>query len=190
MKIYTRTGDSGETGLLNGSRVAKSHPRVEAYGTIDECNSTLGAAISFLDSEKHKNLYQELFQVQKVLFDIGAALALPLSEATEKQKTWIRTDYSKDTKELESWIDEMDKTLPPLHNFILPGGHPSASMLHLARSVCRRAERFVTGLCKKDKDLDLATVTYLNRLSDYLFTAARHANALHKTPETIWKGSS
>ncbi len=182
MKIYTKTGDKGKTALLSGQRVTKNHPMIEAYGTVDECNSTIGAAQSFLEQPS-----KQLQTIQETLFDIGAALSLPLSQATDAQKQWIRQEFGDEIELLEEWIDEMDKELPQLKHFILPGGHPAASLIHMARTFCRRAERLVTPFLEK-KEINESILIYLNRLSDYLFTKARMTNQQMKTPETEWKG--
>ncbi|MBK5259142.1 MAG: cob(I)yrinic acid a,c-diamide adenosyltransferase [Thermoanaerobaculia bacterium] len=173
MKIYTRTGDSGETSLLGGSRVAKNDPRIEAYGTIDELSSFLGVARA---SWSASPIDGQLANVQNDLFDIGARLAaVDLSRfAGVKQSRII---------ELEDAIDAMESELAPLANFILPGGSLAAANLHVARTVCRRAERLVVAL----EGAHETTVRYLNRLSDYLFVAARFANAKLGIADVLWK---
>jgi cob(I)alamin adenosyltransferase len=170
MKIYTRTGDSGETSLFGGSRVAKNDPRIEAYGTIDELNSTVGVARASWPSSP---IDKQLSAIQSDLFDIGAHLAAPGNDrfaGVEPRRI----------EELERAIDAMESELPPLTSFIIPGGSLAAAQLHVARTVCRRAERRVVAL------EDTATVAYLNRLSDYLFVAARYANRGHGVPDTPW----
>jgi len=170
MKIYTRTGDSGETSLFGGSRVAKDDPRIEAYGTIDELNSTVGVARASWPSSP---IDKQLGAIQSDLFDIGAHLAAPGNDrfaGVEPRRI----------EELERAIDAMESELQPLTSFIIPGGSLAAAQLHVARTVCRRAERRVVTL------EDTATVAYLNRLSDYLFVAARYANRGQGVPDTPW----
>jgi len=175
LKIYTRTGDSGETSLFGGSRIAKNDPRIEAYGTVDELNSFLGIARASWPSSP---IDVQLQRVQSDLFDIGAYLASP---GTER----FRSVDAKRIKELEQEIDSMEADLQPLKTFIVPGGSPAAAQLHVARTVCRRAERRVVAL--KDSSAEMQTTTaYLNRLSDFLFVAARFANRRHGTPDTLW----
>ena len=174
MKIYTRTGDSGETSLFGGSRVGKDDPRIDAYGTVDELNSFIGAARATWAGSP---IDAELEAIQSDLFDVGAQLAAPGNDR-------FRGADRARIAELESAIDEMERDLQPLKNFILPGGSIPASQLHIARTVCRRAERLVVSL--RDSGLD-ATVVYLNRLSDYLFVAARFANARLGVDDVSWK---
>lgn len=185
MKIYTRTGDKGETSLFTGQRVEKNDPFIEALGSVDECNSALGAALAFFQSTPEMNRTREQIEtIQHALFDVGAALATPRTTATEKKIE--RTRFDKEAIEiLEKWIDEMEEKLPQLHTFILPGGHPAGAFLHLARSICRRAERRVLPLNKR-QDVSDTVLIYLNRLSDYLFSASRYLNFLNCSPETGW----
>ena len=171
MKIYTRTGDQGQTSLFGGARVAKNDARIEAYGTVDELSSFIGVARA---SSVPAEVDAELQRVQRDLFDIGARLASPGSSR------FPGVDAER-IGALERAIDAMESELPPLTGFILPGGSLGASQLHVARTVCRRAERCVVGL------QDDATVTYLNRLSDYLFVAARFANLRAGVPDVPWK---
>jgi cob(I)alamin adenosyltransferase len=171
MKIYTRTGDSGETSLFGGSRVAKDDPRIEAYGTIDELNSAIGVVRASWPSSP---IDKQLNAIQSDLFDIGAHLAAPGNDrfaGVEPRRI----------EELERAIDAMESELQPLTNFIIPGGSLAAAQLHVARTVCRRAERRVVTL-----EDNPATVAYLNRLSDYLFVAARYANRGLGVPDTPW----
>jgi cob(I)alamin adenosyltransferase len=171
VKIYTRTGDSGETSLFGGSRVPKNDPRIEAYGTVDELNSFLGAARA---AGLPQSIDDQLHQVQMDLFEIGAHLASPgASRFPGVEETRI--------EQLEQAIDAMESELSPLTTFILPGGTPGAAQLHVARTVCRRAERCVVAL-RED-----ATLRYLNRLSDYLFVAARFANLRAGRSDVPWK---
>jgi len=165
MKIYTRTGDDGRTSLIGGRRVAKNDPRIEAYGTLDELNSFVGAArATWIDSP----IDGELLQIQHDLFEIGAQLA---SLENEKGFDGVAPER---VGAIESAIDAMDRELPPLTSFVLPGGTSASAALQVARTVCRRAERLVIGLAGQFHTG--TTVTYLNRLSDYFFVAARYAN--------------
>ena len=176
MKIYTRTGDLGETSLFGGARVAKNDPRIEAYGTVDELSSFLGVArAAALPAETETVLEQ----VQRDLFDVGAHLASP---GTSR---FAGVD-PKRIEELERAIDTMERDLVPLTNFILPGGTPAAAHLHVARTVCRRAERCVVAL-HDESEATRSTIAYLNRLSDYLFVAARFANARAGVADVEWK---
>jgi len=176
MKIYTRGGDRGETSLFGGERVPKDHPRVECYGTLDELNSFIGVARghcggSIIDAE--------LANVQSDLFEIGAHLAAPASAR-------FRGVSENRILELERVIDTMERLLEPLKNFILPGGSLAAAYLHVARTVCRRAERLVVAMHEAG-ELEASTIPYLNRLSDFLFVAARFANHSAGTPDIEWK---
>jgi cob(I)alamin adenosyltransferase len=173
LKIYTRTGDGGETSLFGGSRVAKNDPRIEAYGTIDELNSTIGVARASWPSS---SIDKQLDAIQSDLFDIGAHLAAPGNDRFAGVKP-------RRIEELERAIDAMESELQPLTTFIIPGGSLAAAQLHVARTVCRRAERRVVALEGSEN-----TVAYLNRLSDYLFVAARCANRSHSVPDTPWTG--
>jgi cob(I)alamin adenosyltransferase len=172
LKIYTKTGDKGTTGLFGGARVAKNDPRIEAYGTVDELNSFLGLARASWPSSP---LDAQLGLVQSDLFDLGAHLAAPGSDR------FPGADPSR-VAELESSIDAMESELAPLRNFILPGGCAAAAHLHVARSVCRRAERLVVALGEE------SSAVYLNRLSDYLFVAARYANLKSGVDDVVWRG--
>ena len=178
MKIYTKTGDKGETSLFGGKRVSKDSLRIEAYGTVDELNSIIGVCRSM-------NTVQEvdaiLHEIQYDLFTLGADLATP---ETLQSKSVKRIQVS-DTARLESHIDMIETKVTPLTSFILPGGHRSAAMMHYARTVCRRAERCVVQLSHEEKISD-QSIIYLNRLSDLLFMVARWVNTLNNTPETKW----
>ncbi len=186
MKIYTKTGDKGETSLFTGQRVPKNNPTIEALGTVDECNSAIGAAIAFIPSEgQYKNIHNQLTIIQHALFDLGAALATPRSKANSVKIDKTRFDQE-EIELIEKWIDEMSNELPELRTFILPGGHPGGALLHLARSVCRRAERVVVPL-SNHADVSEKVIRYLNRLSDYLFMCSRMVNHLAASPETKWK---
>lgn len=175
-KIYTRTGDKGKTSLMGGKRVLKSDPRVEAYGTVDELNSTLGLAITHLP--KDSDLASFLTSVQHDLFAIGSYLSDPAA-------TDIPGLDKKITK-FEQVIDEQTQKLPALRNFILPGGSVAGASLHHVRTVCRRAERRVVAFHGEHPIQD-DVVTYLNRLSDLLFSSARFINHEENQPETLWK---
>jgi len=186
MKIYTKTGDSGETSLFTGKRVPKDDAFMHALGTVDECNSVLGIALSHLpDTDDFLPCRIQLVAIQHALFDLGAAIATPRSSAKENKikKTLFG---SEGTAQLEQWIDEMEEELPKLKTFILPGGHPSSANIHLARSICRRAERHSIPLNNHAAVTD-HVIIYLNRLSDYLFTLARMINHLTNSPETLWE---
>ena len=178
VKIYTRTGDDGSTGLLGPGRVAKSSPRVEAYGSVDELNAALGAA-GALDAEDW--LKSDLMRIQAQLFNLGAELATTAPEARDK----LERIGDQDTQELERVIDRLEADVPRLRNFILPGGTPLASQLHLARTVCRRAERRVVALVELEA-VDAALVRYLNRLGDLLFVMARWCNTRAGVREIEW----
>ncbi|OGH33909.1 MAG: ATP:cob(I)alamin adenosyltransferase [Candidatus Levybacteria bacterium RIFCSPHIGHO2_02_FULL_42_12] len=177
VKIYTKTGDKGETSLFGGQRVSKSDVRVESYGTIDELNSAIGIVLS-VTNNKQKTIRKELIKIQNDLFEIGSALANPTSKS-------IR-DLEKRVGEFEKLIDELTSSVPPLQNFILPGGGRGGSLLHFARTVCRRAERWTVALSKKEK-VDTNILIYLNRLSDLLFTMARYVNWKEKKKEALWR---
>lgn len=175
MKIYTRTGDSGETSLFGGSRIAKNDPRIDAYGTIDELNSFIGLARARWPSSP---IDSELHAVQSDLFDIGAYLAAPGSDR-------FHGVDARRIEELERAIDAMEKELQALTTFIVPGGSAEAAQLHVARTVCRRAERLVVALSDPARESQ-TTIAYLNRLSDFLFVAARFANKKHSVADVPW----
>lgn len=175
MKIYTRTGDSGQTGLFGGQRVDKSSLRLHAYGTIDEMNACLGI---ILTSERIEgDLRNQLCSIQSDLFVAGADLATPVESSAKTGRV-----SQKQIDELEGWIDAMDAQLPPLTQFIVPGGSVEAAQLHLARTICRRAERWIVEL-KATEPISEFVLPYINRLSDYLFVAGRHINRILDTPE-------
>ena len=180
-QIYTRSGDAGETGLGDGTRVAKTHPRVVAYGTVDELNSILGVART---TELPKQIDDWLFRIQNDLFDLGADLCVPETEGdapVEHPPLRVSADQ---TKWLESCIDEINELLEPLTSFVLPGGSPASAWLHMARTVCRRAEIFVWTL-KENEPVNDEVVCYLNRLSDLLFVLAQHCNDLGRS-SVLW----
>lgn len=181
MKIYTRTGDAGDTGLFGGGRVAKSHPRVEAYGDVDELNAAIGFARAI---EQMLRIDEVLVPIQRDLFAIGALLATPDREKMRQHLEKARVDEDRIT-ELEHAIDDGDRELEPLKSFIVPGGSPKAAALHVARTVCRRAERRVVALGESEEIPGLVVI-YLNRLSDLLFTLARVANRRAGTGEVTW----
>jgi cob(I)alamin adenosyltransferase len=181
MKIYTRTGDKGDTGLFGGGRVSKSHPRVEAYGDVDELNAVIGLARSI---EMMPRIDEVLVPVQRDLFSLGALLATPDREKVQRQLEKARIDDAR-VAELERAIDDGESELEPLTAFILPGGTPKSAALHVARTVCRRAERKVIAL-GDDVDVPPVVIRYLNRLSDLLFVLARVANRRAGAPEVIW----
>lgn len=178
LKIYTRTGDKGKTSLFGGKRISKDSQRIEAIGTIDELNSILGASASFVRDKKVLSIIQK---IQNDLFNIGAELANP-QEISRDTKGLSRLEKDK-IEVLESIIDQYDNYLPTLRYFILPSGVNSASLLHLSRSVSRRAERRVISISKVNPDI----LSYLNRLSDLLFVLARYLNNKAKIKEVPWK---
>jgi cob(I)alamin adenosyltransferase len=179
VKIYTRTGDSGETALFDGTRVPKSDARVSAYGDLDELNAWLGLVIASLRDDE---VASKLRQVQRDLFAIGARLADPTHRiAGRVTKAVISPD---DIARLETWIDALDEELTPLRRFILAGGSPAGASLHVARTVCRRAERSMVALGEDAFENEL--LVYVNRLSDLLFTMARAVNRRASLPEVEW----
>lgn len=185
-KIYTRTGDKGETSLFTGQRIAKNDPYIEAIGTVDECNCSIGAAVALMGSDgSFAKPKEQLTLIQHALFDVGAALATPRTRASDNKLQKTRFDHEATTL-LEQWMDEMDAKLPELHSFILPGGDPCGAFLHLARSICRRAERLVVPL-NKQADVSDHVLIYLNRLSDYLFILSRYVNFLTNQSEIKWQ---
>lgn len=180
MKIYTRTGDKGETGLLGGARVQKSDPRIEAYGTVDELNSHVG----MLRDLAHPHRAEQLVTIQHALFTVGSHLASSSDEERARFKVPVITES--DIAALEQAMDAMDSGLEPMRSFILPGGHPSSSQAHICRTVCRRAERRVVELAAQAV-VDGLLIRYLNRLSDYFFVLARDLTKLHGVPDTPWR---
>lgn len=177
MKIYTKQGDSGETSLYGGTRVLKSNARIQAYGTVDELNSACGLILSF---EPSTRIHEILSEIQNQLFVLGADLATPMDGS-------LRIDRvtEAEVEQLEKWIDELEETNPPLKNFILPGGSPSGAFLHLARTVCRRAEREAI-LASNTETISEHAIRYLNRLSDLLFVMARFENLQKGVEEVKW----
>lgn len=181
MKIYTKTGDTGQTGLFGGGRVAKSHPRVGAYGDVDELNSAIGLAMAIAPLPRIDDV---LAPIQHDLFAIGALLATPDREKMQRHLEKANVDDAR-IDQLERAIDAGDEELEPLKAFIMPGGTPKAAALHVARTVCRRAERHVVDLAS-DEEIPAVVVIYLNRLSDLLFTLARVANRAGGSGEVEW----
>ena len=177
--IYTKTGDNGQTGLFDGTRVSKADARVDAYGEVDEVNAWLGVVRAHAPDH---DLDQMLDRIQRDLFALGARLADPRHKIAARVE---KADLdSADVARLEGWIDALETELPPLRRFILAGGRPPGAMLHLARTVCRRAERRVVGLGADE--VDPQVVVYLNRLSDLLFVMARAANRRAGLEESVW----
>ena len=179
MKIYTKTGDSGETSLFDNTRVSKADARVDAYGEVDEVNACLGAARAAGVDEEISALIESL---QKDLFAVGARLADPSSRIAPRVEKATMTDAT--VQRLEQAIDRLEETLPPLRRFLLPGGSSAGALLHLARTVCRRAERRVIAL--GPEAVEPVIIVYLNRLSDLLFVMARAVNLRSGVPETEW----
>jgi len=181
VKIYTKTGDSGDTGLFGGGRVPKDDPRVEAYGDVDELNANLGMARAI---EPMPRIDEVLVPIQRDLFSIGALLATPDLDKMHKHLAKANIDDRR-IRDLEHAIDECEKELEPLKSFIIPGGSGKGALLHVARTVCRRAERRVVTL-QRDVEIPSLVVIYLNRLSDLLFTLARVANVRAGAGEVTW----
>ena len=178
MKIYTKTGDKGTTALFGGARLPKHHIRIESYGTVDELNSYIGLV---RDSLENKELKAALKTIQEILFTIGSHLAADPS----KENLWIPEISSDAVLFLEKGIDKMEETLPPLKNFILPGGHPTVSHCHIVRCICRRAERKVVALGELENVAPILS-QYLNRLSDYFFVLARYIGKEVGAEEVVW----
>jgi cob(I)alamin adenosyltransferase len=185
MKIYTKTGDAGETALFGGTRVKKYNARIESYGTLDELNSYIGL---IKDQEIDETTKNTLLKIQNELFVIGAMLATPKEKETlknGKERLTIFTINEDAIIYLEGKIDEMDANLPQMTHFILPGGHQTVSFCHIARCICRRAERLVVAL-NDEEIIDLAIIKYLNRLSDFLFVLARKLSKDLQIEEIKW----
>ena len=179
MKIYTKTGDAGETGLFGGGRVAKDDERVDAYGEVDELNATLGLARGF---QMPLDMDALLHRLQDQLFTLGAVLATPADTKASAHIPELKAEWAAD---MERAIDSFETELPPMTHFVLPGGTQAAAALHLARTVCRRAERRSVPLLREGK-IPQAVVVYLNRLSDLLFVMARLANHRAGVPDVKW----
>ncbi len=179
MKIYTRTGDKGQTSLVDGTRVSKASLRVKAYGSVDELNSMIGVVIAEIVQSKFQisDIQEELIPIQHDLFALGAYLADP--------KGKVPGQLPKRTTQFEKLIDSLTSSLPPLKNFILPGGGKAGSFLHVSRTLCRKAERHMVALIQEEH-LDEEAIKYINRLSDLLFTMARSVNQQEKQPEIAW----
>jgi cob(I)alamin adenosyltransferase len=185
VKIYTKTGDSGDTGLFGGTRVSKADPRVAAYGDVDELNACLGFARATLVTADDRELTGMLEQIQRDLFALGARLADPGRKIADRVTKAAVAPA--DIARLEGWIDALESALPPLRRFILAGGSQAGATLHLARTVCRRAERAMVSLLTGDKEaFEPDLLIYVNRLSDLLFVMARRANQRAGTPEIEW----
>jgi len=181
LKIYTKTGDKGNTSLIGGTKVPKSHLRIEAYGTVDELNSWIGLVN---DQIKIKHENKILKEIQDRLFTIGSSLAC---DPEKEPKLKIPDLGELDILALEKEIDKMNGKLPPMKSFVLPGGHPAVSSAHVARCVCRRAERLTVALQQHKMFVDPLVIKYLNRLSDYLFVLARYIGKRLKVKEIPWK---
>jgi cob(I)alamin adenosyltransferase len=184
MKIYTKTGDKGETGLFGGERVSKDSLRIKAYGTVDELNSFIGLAITEV---KNENVRKDLLNIQNKLFVVGSDLATP--EVENPNKLSIQRTPDSFYKQIEGMIDKYDAQLDELRNFILPGGTKSAALLHICRTICRRAEREVVAL-KNSVTIGENIIIFLNRLSDLFFVLSRFENKVSKHPDTIWNPKS
>jgi cob(I)alamin adenosyltransferase len=182
-RLYTRSGDAGTTSLFGGGRIGKDDPRVEAYGAVDELNSVLGVAASFIGDDRLRGQVEE---IQNELFNLGAELASETAGEKAAEFGRMFTDPDKKIATLERWTDEWDSAGPPLQTFILPGGTHAGAFLHMGRTVCRRAERRVVALARSES-VNPAIVRYLNRLSDLLFAMARMANAMEGRAEVEWR---
>jgi cob(I)alamin adenosyltransferase len=180
-KIYTKTGDKGKTSLIGGTKVLKSHIRIDSYGTVDELNSFIGLVNDQVDDQPTKKVLKE---IQDRLFTIGSSLACdPDKEPLMK----IPDLKEEDVTFLEKEMDAMNEVLPAMKNFILPGGHVAVSAAHVARCVCRRAERICVNMVEQEIFVDALVIKYLNRLSDYLFVLARYIGHLYNAEEIAWK---
>jgi len=182
VKIYTRRGDRGETDLFGGPRVAKDHLRVEACGAVDELNAALGVALA---DTAHQDVRDLAVSIQEALFDLGAYLASP--DAERREKRGVRQPLGAEVEALEAHIDAFEAELEPLRNFVLPGGTSAAAAFHLARTVCRRAERRAVSL-DREVPLEAPALRYLNRLSDLLFVLARVENRRAGLGDQVWAG--
>jgi len=185
MKIYTKTGDKGSTALFGGTRVQKNHVRIESYGTIDELNSYIGL---IRDQKIDKHSEKVLIKIQHDLFTLGSMLATPPEKETlknGKERLNILKVEESSIAFLESEMDKMNEDLPPMTHFVLPGGHQTVSFCHIARCVCRRAERLIVGL-QVEENLNPVIIKYINRLSDYLFVLARRLTKDLSVQETKW----
>jgi len=172
-RIYTRTGDDGSTGLSDGTRIAKDHPRIEAIGAVDELNSAIGIVLA---QALPASLDSMLTDIQHTLFDLGGELSMPETASVTGERV----------TRLEQWLDTLNAELPPLREFILPGGSPAAAACHLARAICRRTERRLHTLSQRET-VNKAAIGYLNRLSDLLFVMARELNRAAGKPDVFWR---
>ncbi len=182
MKIYTKTGDAGETSLLGGKRVSKSCVEMGAIGEVDELNTAIGLLIAELETPMFEEEKNKLIHVQHLLFNLGGMIA-----AVQTDLITVPTVTSMHVEELERWIDELEKNLTPLTQFILPGGHHAAAQSFMARAICRRAERSVVTLRQRYEDLDPTIQQFLNRLSDALFVLGRFINKQQNILDVAWK---
>lgn len=182
MRIYTRTGDKGETGLFGGERVSKAHLRLQAYGSLDELNSVIG--ILRLKVSEGTGVREALKRIQRDLFVLGGVLATPADQMHRLDAKGSMSVWS--TKEMERDIDRLTALAPPMHAFVLPGGEEGAAFAHWARTVCRRAEREIVSLCAEE-DVKPEVLIYINRLSDWLFALSRAENAVRGMPDLEWK---
>lgn len=180
-KIYTKTGDKGTTSLIGGTKVSKSHIRIESYGTVDELNSWIGVVSDHINDAGTKQTFKE---IQDRLFTIGSSLACDPEKET---KLKIPDLHETDVEFLEKEIDRMNESLPEMKAFILPGGAAAVSFAHVARCVCRRAERICVAMQTEELEVEPLVIKYLNRLSDYLFVVARYIGYLQKAEEIQWK---
>jgi cob(I)alamin adenosyltransferase len=181
MKIYTKAGDQGKTSLIGGTRVPKSHIRIESYGTVDELNSFIGLLNDLVVDEK---INADLKEIQDRLFTVGSSLACD----PEKESALRIPDLKEeDILRLETAMDAMNEVLAPMKSFIIPGGHQAISTAHIARCVCRRAERWCVNMQEEDLFVEVLVIKYLNRLSDYLFTLARYIGHLNGVADLPWK---
>jgi len=180
-KIYTKTGDRGTTSLIGGTKVNKSHIRIESYGTVDELNSWIGVVNDHIDDVVTQ---QTLKEIQDRLFTIGSSLAC---DPDKEIKLKIPDLQETDVEFLEREIDRMNESLPEMKTFILPGGAPAVSFAHVARCVCRRAERICVAMQAEELEIEPLVIKYLNRLSDYLFVVARYIGSLQKAEEVQWR---
>lgn len=181
MKIYTRTGDQGQTSLVGGQRVSKTCARLESYGTVDELNSQIGLLITYCKEAADKDF---LIEVQNTLFVLGGYLATDNTQREVRSFNIVTSDM---VEAIEHQIDAINAILPPFRHFILPGGGQAAAVCHVCRTVCRRAERRILTLSEEGAEVDTLVIAYINRLSDYLFVLARKLNLDENQPEIIWK---
>ncbi len=181
MKIYTKTGDKGKTSLIGGTKVPKSHLRIETYGTVDELNSWLGLVGDYVEEDAVR---QQLREIQDRLFTVGASLA---TDPDKDSKMKVPDLHEADVQLLENHIDAMNTVLPEMKFFVLPGGHKAVSHCHVARCVCRRAERLCVNMQEQDMYIEPLVLQYINRLSDYLFVLARYAGHRLQVEEIPWR---